>query len=161
MMTQEGARRTMWALNLEMTTILTIPTGNAGPTGQSLIKDLCRLISCDCVNYFSLLSSRPIYSAPYASFNNSTTTIVFPRFSLFEKPAWFSQFPFSFSQALSSGTLNEDSSEDGEEEEERRRRKVEDVDYQVLSPHLNLQDIHAFTESGLKSNVIKISWSSN
>ena len=38
-------------------------------------------------------------------------------------------------------------------------RNTEDVDYQedyqVLSPHLNLQDIHAFTESGFKSKVIK------
>ena len=65
------------------------------------------------------------------------------------------QFAFSFSQALSPRTLNnEDSSVKGENEE-RRRRKAEDVEYQVLTPHLNLQDIHAFTESGLKGNVIK------
>ena len=30
-----------------------------------------------------------------------------------------------------------------------------EVDYQVLTPHLNLQDIHAFTESGLKGNVLR------
>ena len=46
-------------------------------------------------------------------------------------------------------------------EEGRKRRKAEDLeklttaedwDYHVLSPHLSLQDIHAFTESGLKDN---------
>ena len=101
-------------------------------------------------------SSRPIYSAPYASITNSTTTIVFPRFRLFDINFLTVQFLFSFSQALSPGTLNKDSSvtEDGENEE-RSRRKAEDVDYQVLTPHLNLQDIHAFTESGLKGNVMK------
>ena len=77
-------------------------------------------------------------------------------------------------------SVKEKKEDDGEEEEEeRRRRKAEDVDYQVLgnthqaeldyqllgnpnqaevdyqvlTPHLNLQDIHAFTESGLKDSV--------
>ena len=39
------------------------------------------------------------------------------------------------------------------EDEERKRRKAElseHPDFRVLTPQLNLQDIHAFTESGLK-----------
>ena len=55
--------------------------------------------------------------------------------------------------------------QENDNEEGRKRRKAEDLerlekrtttiknwDYRVLSPHLNLQDIHAFTESGLKDN---------
>ena len=78
-------------------------------------------------------------------------------------------FLISFSQAVSTRALKPDSSvkekEEDEGEEERRRRKAEDVmlgnsqqaevDYQVLTPHLNLQDIHAFTESGLKGDVLR------
>ena len=44
------------------------------------------------------------------------------------------------------------------EEEERKRRKSqlsEDPDFRVLTPQLNLQDIHAFTESGLKDDLFR------
>ena len=44
------------------------------------------------------------------------------------------------------------------EKEERRRRKSqlsEDPDFRVLTPQLNLQDIHAFTESGLKDYLFR------
>ena len=52
---------------------------------------------------------------------------------------------------MDDSTVNEKLKE--AEEEERKRRKAElseHPDFRVLTPQLNLQDIHAFTESGLK-----------
>ena len=104
-----------------------------------------------------------MYSPPYASFSNSTTTIVFPRLSKTKLKTCVIIF-YSFSQAVSRDASTEEKQEN-DNEEGRKRRKAEDLerlenltttikdwDYRVLSPHLNLQDIHAFTESGLNDN---------
>ena len=100
-----------------------------------------------------------MYSPPYASFSNSTTTIVFPRLIKTKLKTCVIIF-YSFSEALSREASTEEDQEN-DNEEGRKRRKAEDLeklttaedwDYRVLSPHLNLQDIHAFTESGLKDN---------
>ena len=103
-----------------------------------------------------------MYSPPYASFSNSTTTLVFPR--LIKTKTKTSVIIYSsFSEALSREAFTKENQEI-DNEEGRKRRKAEDLeklkklttaedsDYRVLSPHLNLQDIHAFTESGLKDN---------
>ena len=103
-----------------------------------------------------------MYSPPYASFSNSTTTLVFPR--LIKTKTKTSVIIYSsFSEALSREAFTKENQEI-DNEEGRKRRKAEDLerleklttaedsDYRVLSPHLSLQDIHAFTESGLKDN---------
>ena len=103
-----------------------------------------------------------MYSPPYASFSNSTTTIVFPRLIKTKLNTCVIIF-YSFRQAVSREASTEEDQEN-DNEEGRKRRKAEDLekleklttaedsDYRVLSPHLNLQDIHAFTESGLNDN---------
>ena len=104
-----------------------------------------------------------MYSPPYASFSNSTTTIVFPRLSKTKIKTSVIIYS-SFSEALSREASTEEKQEN-DNEEGRKRRKAEDLerlekrttaikdwDYRVLSPHLSLQDIHAFTESGLNDN---------
>ena len=104
-----------------------------------------------------------MYSPPYASFSNSTTTIVFPRLIETKLKTCVIIF-YSFSEALGRKGSTEEKQEN-DNEEGRKRRKAEDLerlekrtttikdwDYRVLSPHLSLQDIHAFTESGLKDN---------
>ena len=104
-----------------------------------------------------------MYSPPYASFSNSTTTLVFPR--LIKTKTKTSVIIYSsFSEALSREAFTKENQEI-DNEEGRKRRKAEDLErlenltttikdwyYRVLSPHLNLQDIHAFTESGLNDN---------
>ena len=103
-----------------------------------------------------------MYSPPYASFSNSTTTIVFPRLIKTKIKTCVIIYS-SFSEALGRVAFTEEFQEN-DNEEGRKRRKAEDLnrpekrttaedwDYRVLSPHLSLQDIHAFTESGLKDN---------
>ena len=57
---------------------------------------------------------------------------------------------------MDDSTVNEKLKE--AEEEERKRRKAElseHPDFRVLTPQLNLQDIHAFTESGLKDDLFR------
>ena len=105
-----------------------------------------------------------MYSPPYASFSNSTTTIVFPRLIKTKLKTCVIIF-YSFSEALSREASTEEKQDD-DNEEGRKRRKAEDLnrsekrttaedwDYRVLSPHLSLQDIHAFTESGLKDSSV-------
>ena len=105
-----------------------------------------------------------MYSPPYASFSNSTTTLVFPRLINTKLKTCVIIF-YSFSEALSREASTEEKQDD-DNEEGRKRRKAEDLnrsekrttaedwDYRVLSSHLNLQDIHAFTESGLKDSSV-------
>ena len=104
-----------------------------------------------------------MYSPPYASFSNSTTTIVFPRLIKTKIKTCVIIYS-SFSEALGRVAFTEENQENDNEEGRKRRKAenleglekrttaIEDWDYRVLSPNLSLQDIHAFTESGLKDN---------